>query len=107
MDYAALLDDDLETLEEGEAEVARAIVDVLKEELEERYKDAPMRRDAHPKAHGVVRATFAVEDDLPAELAHGVFQPASATRRGSASRTLTPIRSAPTRRATAAGWRSS
>lgn len=33
----------------------------------------PMRRDAHPKHHGVVVATFAVGGDVPAELRHGLF----------------------------------
>lgn len=32
-----------------------------------------MRRDAHPKMHGVVKAEFIVEPDLPEELAVGVF----------------------------------
>lgn len=32
-------------------------------------------RDAHPKSHGTVRATFCVDRDLPARLAHGVFRP--------------------------------
>jgi hypothetical protein len=32
-----------------------------------------MRRDAHPKMHGVVRAEFSVEADLPPELKIGVF----------------------------------
>lgn len=33
----------------------------------------PMRRDAHPKHHGVVVATFAVGEDVPADLRHGLF----------------------------------
>ncbi|MBX3652826.1 MAG: catalase family protein [Ramlibacter sp.] len=32
-----------------------------------------MRRDAHPKMHGVVKAEFIVEPDLPPELAVGLF----------------------------------
>src|SRR5215831_11022699 len=32
-------------------------------------------RDAHPKAHGCVKAEFTVEDDLPLDLQHGVFVP--------------------------------
>jgi catalase len=32
-----------------------------------------MRRDAHPKMHGVVKAEFIIEPDLPAELQVGVF----------------------------------
>lgn len=34
----------------------------------------PMRRDAHGKHHGVVRAVFTVEDGLPPELAVGLFR---------------------------------
>jgi len=33
----------------------------------------PALRDAHPKHHGCVRATFVVADDVPAKLRHGVF----------------------------------
>jgi catalase len=32
-----------------------------------------MRRDAHPKMHGVVKAEFIVDSDLPAELRVGLF----------------------------------
>ncbi|MBX3586631.1 MAG: catalase family protein [Ramlibacter sp.] len=39
-----------------------------------------MRRDAHPKMHGVVRAEFIVEPDLPPELAVGVFSRAATYR---------------------------
>ncbi len=31
------------------------------------------RRDAHPKHHAVLRATFTVTDDVPTELRHGLF----------------------------------
>jgi deferrochelatase/peroxidase EfeB len=30
-------------------------------------------RDAHPKQHGLVRATFTIADDVPAEMRHGLF----------------------------------
>jgi len=33
----------------------------------------PVRRDAHPKHHGTVRAEVIVDPDLPAALRHGVF----------------------------------
>lgn len=33
----------------------------------------PALRDAHPKHHGCVRATFVVADDVPAALRHGIF----------------------------------
>jgi len=52
------------------------------EELAERLKakiikDNPtgiMRRDAHPKMHGVVKAEFIVEPDLPEHLSVGLFK---------------------------------
>ncbi|MCR6653383.1 MAG: catalase family protein [Cellvibrionaceae bacterium] len=34
-----------------------------------------MERDAHPKQHGLVKATFTVAKDLPQNLQHGVFVP--------------------------------
>ncbi len=48
--------------------------------IEQAQKDtypttATMRRDAHPKHHGCVRASFRVFDNVPAHLAVGVFQP--------------------------------
>lgn len=46
----------------------------LKEKI---IKDNPtgiMRRDAHPKMHGVVKAEFIVEPDLPEDLRIGVFK---------------------------------
>lgn len=36
--------------------------------------DRPARRDAHPKHHGCVAATFVVEPDLPEHLRVGVFE---------------------------------
>jgi len=30
-------------------------------------------RDAHPKQHGLVRATFTVADNVPPEMRHGLF----------------------------------
>ena len=36
-----------------------------------------MRRDAHPKMHGVVKAEFTVEPELPPELRIGIFAEAS------------------------------
>jgi len=59
----------------GEAEATRAIADRIEKSVEERYPPdkRPARRDAHPKAHGCVRASFKVADGLPDNLAQGVF----------------------------------
>ncbi len=35
---------------------------------------SPVRRDAHPKTHGCVRAELQVEPDLPEDLCHGLFR---------------------------------
>lgn len=52
------------------------LAELLKAKItEENPASGPMRRDAHPKQHGFVKATFTVEQDLPSNLAIGVFQP--------------------------------
>ena len=60
--------------EEGNA---RAVAAAMRRNIERAYPPGtrPARRDAHPKAHGCVRATFRVEDVLPPQLAQGVFVP--------------------------------
>lgn len=61
----------------GEQEATRAITKAITEKIKSTYVPGshPALRDAHPRAHGCVRAIFAVEDALKPELAHGVFQP--------------------------------
>lgn len=57
-----------------EAAFTQSIADRLKAKI---IKDNPagiMRRDAHPKMHGVVRAEFIVEPNLPADLRIGIFK---------------------------------
>ena len=57
----------------GEAAYINDLADRLKTKI---IKDNPtgiMRRDAHPKMHGVVKAEFTVEADLPQELRVGIF----------------------------------
>ena len=58
----------------GEEAFIRALADRLKAKI---IKDNPtgiMRRDAHPKMHGVVKAEFIVEQDLPEALRVGIFK---------------------------------
>lgn len=57
-----------------ELEATERIVELLKRRLEREYP-SPDRtlRDAHPKQHGLVRADFIVEPDLPEELRVGIF----------------------------------
>ena len=66
-----------EVLQENEEQLTRAIVAAIAEGLKHQHLPAqrPALRDAHPKAHGCVRAEFQVEKDLPPQLAQGVFAP--------------------------------
>lgn len=59
----------------AEAAAIDEIVASLRRLVTNAYPDGkrPMRRDAHPKHHGVVVATFTVGEDVPAELRHGLF----------------------------------
>jgi hypothetical protein len=63
-----------------EEQLGLRIAASLRRTIEKNYPphNRPVRRDAHPKAHGCVRAEFRVEKDLPAKLAHGVFRPGAA-----------------------------
>ena len=60
----------------GEEQAIAEILEIIKAKLREQFPagQGPMRRDAHPKHHGVVRAELVVEPGLPAELAVGVFR---------------------------------
>lgn len=55
---------------EEPVQIARLVAQNL-ELLDERSQ--PVRRGQHPKHHGCVRATLAIEDGLPSELSHGLF----------------------------------
>ncbi len=64
----------LENIPDGEARATERIVEHIRAEVAstfDRTGFAP--RDAHPKAHGLVRATLTVGDDVPDDLRHGVF----------------------------------
>jgi hypothetical protein len=62
-----------EVIPPGEAEAIARTVQLVERKVRDAAKTAPARRDAHPKGHGVVRATFQVLDDLPPELRVGLF----------------------------------
>jgi hypothetical protein len=55
--------------------IAWTIAADLASDLRRSYpvSNRPMRRDAHPKHHGVLQATFEIDRDVPPELRHGVF----------------------------------
>src|SRR5258705_13503816 len=59
----------------GEDAAIAEILRIIKLKLGEQFPPGrgDMRRDAHPKHHGAVRAELVIEPNLPAELAVGVF----------------------------------
>ena len=65
-----------ETIEPGEKELIDEITRASLDRLRSQFPPGtgPVLRDAHPKAHGLVRAQFIVLDGLPPELRFGVFK---------------------------------
>lgn len=62
-----------ETIPAGEKQYIEDLSARLKAKIIRDNPTGIMRRDAHPKMHGVVKAEFTVENDLPAELRVGIF----------------------------------
>ncbi len=65
-----------EQLERNEATLVREIADAATEQVIKSQSTSPdhvAKRDAHPKAHGCVTATFDVDPSAPAEFAVGSF----------------------------------
>ncbi|HXA48609.1 MAG TPA: catalase family protein [Burkholderiaceae bacterium] len=60
----------------GEAEYTRDLAARLQAKITKDYPTGTMRRDAHPKMHGVVKAEFVIEPDLPEDLRVGIFREA-------------------------------
>ena len=60
----------------GEDAAITEVLRIIKLKLREQFPagQGDMRRDAHPKHHGAVRAELVVEPNLPRELAVGVFR---------------------------------
>jgi hypothetical protein len=65
----------VEEVPAGEAAAIQRMIEELERQLTERYlqKGELVRRDAHPKILGLVRARFVVSPDCPLELRHGLF----------------------------------
>ncbi len=65
-----------ETIEPGEKDLIDAITQASLDRLRQQFPPGvrPVLRDAHPKAHGLVRAQFIVLDGLPDTLRYGVFE---------------------------------
>ncbi len=55
--------------------LAEAIAAAVEGAVRRRYANGPVLRDAHPKAHGCLRADFRVADTLPPALGQGIFEP--------------------------------
>jgi len=66
----------VEEVPAGETAAVQRMIEELKKQLTDRYlqKSERVRRDAHPKILGLVRAQFVVSPDCPVELRHGVLR---------------------------------
>lgn len=64
-----------EKLQPNEDVLAQNIAQVIEKSIREQYTAGNALRDAHPKAHGCVRAEFHVPKNIPAQFAKGVFIP--------------------------------
>lgn len=79
--YADSTDSGIDTFLGGkryahEEELAQKIAALMEQSIQDRSrKHGTAIRDAHPKAHGCVKAQFHVDDTITADLAKGVFQP--------------------------------
>lgn len=64
-----------ESLYPNEAATAKQIADTIEMSIRKEYVTDIALRDAHPKAHGCVRAEFKINETLPPLLTQGVFIP--------------------------------
>ncbi|OEY95337.1 catalase [Acinetobacter proteolyticus] len=64
-----------EKLQPNESILAEQIAEQIGQSIRQQYTTGHALRDAHPKAHGCVRAEFHVSKSLPSNLAKGVFIP--------------------------------
>jgi Catalase len=64
-----------EHLYPDESAIADKLSVVIEESIRKRYSAGTARRDAHPKAHGCVKAEIRIADTLPEALAKGLFIP--------------------------------
>ncbi|MDZ5650385.1 catalase family protein [Nitrospirillum sp. BR 11828] len=62
-----------EVLAPHEADDAARLAAIIHAHLLHLYGTGPVRRDAHPKAHGCARATVTVHADVPQALRRGLF----------------------------------
>ncbi len=72
----AVVDAELgERLYPGEESVAKELSVIIEQSIHRQYGVGTARRDAHPKAHGCVKAEIRVLSTLPEPLAKGIFIP--------------------------------
>lgn len=73
----------VEELVPGEHAAIGEMIRLLREQLTKRYlvRNRSVLRDAHPKHHGLVEASFIVDPDCPVELRHGLFSDPGRRRR--------------------------
>ncbi len=64
-----------EHLYPNEERLAQKLSSVIDETIRRQYRPGTVRRDAHPKAHGCVKAEFRVDENLDPRFAKGVFIP--------------------------------
>ncbi len=64
-----------EHLYPDEKPIAEELSVVIEESIRKQFSPGSARRDAHPKAHGCVKAEISILDTLPATLAKGMFVP--------------------------------
>jgi len=64
---------DLEAPPSDEDVHVRALTEMLKARMTRDYPSGTMKRDAHPKHHGLARAKFEVDAGLPSDLGVGLF----------------------------------
>jgi hypothetical protein len=64
-----------ERLYPDEKPIAEKLSVVIEESVRKQYSAGSARRDAHPKAHGCVKAEFHIIDTLPETLSKGMFIP--------------------------------
>jgi Catalase len=64
-----------EHLYTDERRIAEKLSVVIEESVRKQYSPGSARRDAHPKAHGCVKAEFHIVDTLPETLSKGMFIP--------------------------------
>lgn len=77
-----------------EMQYINAMIAGMERQLNELYEGGKMLRQAHPKMHGLVKAEFIVEHNLPEELRVGIFKEAKTynayIRLSNASSTVQP-----------------